>query len=101
MSTTAPDQSAGYSGAPSAERSSALAVSSLVLGLVSIFAGWTFLAPLAALITGILSLGREPRARTMALWGIVLNAVMLAGSLIIVLLVLAFGLAVLPFALVV
>jgi len=80
----------------------ALGVSSLVLGLLSIFAGWTFLVPLAGLTVGILSLRREPRNRTVAIWGIVLNAVMLAGVVVLALLVLLtvlFGLAVLPFAL--
>ncbi|MDJ0322844.1 hypothetical protein QMG61_03570 [Cryobacterium sp. PH31-AA6] len=104
MSTIAPDQAPvstpqpDSSGAESTTPNSPLAVSSLVLGLVSILAGWTFLAPLAGLITGILALGREPQARTMALWGIVLNAVMLAGAVIVVLVALGFGLALLPFA---
>ncbi|TFD26935.1 hypothetical protein E3T49_14925 [Cryobacterium cryoconiti] len=75
-----------------------MAVSSLVLGLVSILAGWTFLVPIAGLVAGILALGREPQARTLAIWGIVLNAVLLAGSLLLVLLALALGLLALPFA---
>ncbi|MBG6057364.1 hypothetical protein RCH16_000556 [Cryobacterium sp. MP_M5] len=104
MSTIAPDQAPvsfpqpAPTGPQATAPSSPLAVSSLVLGLVSILAGWTFLAPLAGLITGILALGREPQARTMALWGIALNAVMLAGAVIVVLLALGFGLALLPFA---
>jgi hypothetical protein len=76
---------------------SALSITSLVLGLVSIFAGWTFLAPIAGIVTGVLALTREPESRTMAIWGIVLNAVMLAGSLLLVVVTLALGLAVLPF----
>lgn len=104
MSTIAPDQApvSTPQPAPSGETpiapNSPLAVSSLVLGLVSILAGWTFLAPLAGLITGILALGREPQARTMALWGIVLNAVMLAGAILVAIIALGFGLALLPFA---
>ncbi|WP_241986609.1 hypothetical protein [Cryobacterium fucosi] len=107
MSTIAPDQAPvsvpqpAPAGPQTAVPSSPLAVSSLVLGLVSILAGWTFVAPLAGLITGILALGREPQARTMALWGVVLNAVMLAGTLIVVLVALGFGLALLPFAFVI
>ena len=77
--------------------SNALGISSLVLGLVSIFAGWTFLAPIAGLVTGIMALNREPQNRTMAIWGIVVNGVILGGSVLIVLLALAFGLALLPF----
>ncbi|MFT2817799.1 hypothetical protein [Leifsonia sp. A12D58] len=77
--------------------SKALGISSLVLGLVSIFAGWTFLAPIAGLVTGIMALSREPENRTMAIWGIVLNGVILAGAAVVVVLMLAFGLALLPF----
>jgi hypothetical protein len=98
MSTIAPDQAPAYTAEPLPTRSSPLAVSSLVLGLVSILAGWTFLVPIAGLVAGILALGREPQARTLAIWGIVLNAVLLAGSLLLVLLALAIGLLALPFA---
>jgi len=98
MSTIAPDQTPAYTAEPVPARSSTLAVSSLVLGLVSIIAGWTFLVPIAGLVAGILALGREPQARTLAIWGIVLNAVLLAGSLLLVLLALALGLLALPFA---
>ena len=77
--------------------SNALGISSLVLGLVSIFAGWTFLAPIAGVVTGVMALSREPQNRTMAIWGIVLNGVILAGSVLVVVLMLAFGLAMLPF----
>lgn len=78
----------------------ALGLSSLVLGLVSIFAGWTFFAPVAGLVTGIMALSREPANRTMAIWGIVLNSVMIAGWVVIGLLLLALGLAFVPFALI-
>lgn len=98
MSTIAPDQAPAYTAEPFPTRSNPLAVSSLVLGLVSILAGWTFLVPVAGLVAGILALGREPQARTLAIWGIVLNAVLLAGSLLLVLLALALGLLALPFA---
>ena len=72
------------------------AVSSLVLGLVSIVAGFTLVVPAAGLALGILALRREPSARTMAIWGIALNAVMLAGILIAGIAAAAFGLAMLP-----
>ncbi|WP_241972853.1 hypothetical protein [Cryobacterium cryoconiti] len=98
MSRIAPDQAPAYTAEPLPAASSPLAVSSLVLGLVSILAGWTFLVPIAGLVAGILALGREPQARTLAIWGIVLNAVLLAGSLLLVLLALALGLLALPFA---
>jgi hypothetical protein len=99
MSTIAPDQApATTTPASPVATGGALAISSLVLGLVSIFAGWTFLAPLAGLVVGILALRSEPQNRTMAIWGIVLNGVMLAGAILIGLAAVVFGLAVLPFA---
>lgn len=78
----------------------ALGLSSLVLGLVSIVAGWTFFAPIVGLVTGIMALSREPANRTMAIWGIVINAVMIAGWVLVVLLIAMLGLALVPFALV-
>ncbi|WP_426623587.1 hypothetical protein ACPPVW_13270 [Leifsonia sp. McL0607] len=77
-----------------------LSIMSFALGLASIFFSWTFLAPIAGLVLGVLALGREPQGRTFAIWGIVLNAVMLAGILIgLLLAVIGFGvgLAFLPF----
>ncbi|MGR0220405.1 DUF4190 domain-containing protein [Agromyces sp. ZXT2-6] len=88
-----------YSAAPAAsvDEQRGFAISSLVLGLVSIVAGFTFVVPVAGLVLGILALKREPSARTMAIWGIVLNAVMLAGIVIAGLAAAAFGLFLLPF----
>lgn len=77
-----------------------LSITSFALGLASIVFSWTFLAPIAGLVLGVLALGREPRGRTFAIWGIVLNTVMLAGILIgLLIAVVGFGvgLAVLPF----
>lgn len=53
--------------------SSAWSVSSLVIGIVSIFMGWTFLAPIAGIVVGVMAKGREPHARTIANWGIGVN----------------------------
>jgi hypothetical protein len=78
-----------------------LSVTSFVLGLASIVFGWTFVAPIAGLVVGILALGREPFGKTFAVWGIVLNALMLFGVLIGLVLTLAgigIGLSFLPFA---
>lgn len=92
---------AGYAATPASADAAleqrGFAISSLVLGLVSIVAGFTFVVPVAGLVLGILALKREPSARTMAIWGIVLNAVMLAGILIAGLFAAAFGLFLLPF----
>jgi hypothetical protein len=104
MSTTAPFPAPATATAPTVGQqgvrvapSRPLSISSLVLGLVSIFAGWTFFAPVAGLVTGILALSREPHSRTMAIWGIVINAVMLAGMVVVVLVMFVAGLAALPF----
>lgn len=103
-STYAADPAAGpaspYAVTPaaaSADEQRGFAISSLVLGLVSIVAGFTFVVPVAGLVLGILALKREPSARTMAIWGIVLNGVMLAGIVIAGLAAAAFGLFLLPF----
>ncbi|SDH80007.1 hypothetical protein [Agrococcus jejuensis] len=63
--------------------SSAWSITSLVIGIASIFMGWTFLAPIAGIVVGVMAKGREPHARTMANWGIGLNVVMLVGSLLL------------------
>jgi hypothetical protein len=83
--------------APAAE-TRGFSISSLVLGLVSIVASYTFFVPVIGLVLGIMALKREPAARTMAIWGIVLNSVMLVGAVLSVLGALVFGLAMLPFA---
>jgi CHASE2 domain-containing sensor protein len=91
---------AAYPAAANAQQaapSNTLGIVSLVLGLVSIFAGWTFLAPIAGLVLGIMALSREPHNRTMAIWGIVLNAVLLAGSVLLAVLAIVAGIAFLPF----
>lgn len=106
MSTTAPTAFAEAPDAgtippaavPVAQETTGFSVSSLVLGIVSIFASFTFLVPAAGLVLGVMALKREPASRTMAIWGIVLNAVMLAGTVLVSLGALVFGLAMLPFA---
>jgi hypothetical protein len=83
--------------APAAE-TSGFSISSLVLGLVSIVASYTFFVPIVGLVLGVMALKREPASRTMAIWGIVLNAVMLAGAVLVTFGALVFGLAMLPLA---
>ena len=83
--------------APAAE-TRGFSIASLVLGLVSIIASSTFVVPAIGLVLGIMALKREPASRTMAIWGIVLNAVTLAGAVLVSLGALVFGLVMLPFA---
>ena len=78
-----------------------LSISSFALGLASLVFGWTFIAPIAGLVLGIMALRREPLGRTFAIWGIVLNAVMLSGVLLVAMATLVgigIGFAAVPFA---
>jgi len=78
-----------------------LSTTSLALGVASIVFGWTLVAPIAGLVVGILALKQEPLGKTYAVWGIVLNAVMLVGIAFVALLTLVgigIGFAALPFA---
>ena len=97
MTTVTPAPAPVTSGAAVDAEQRGFAVSSLVLGLVSIVAGFTFVVPVAGLVLGILALRREPAARTMAIWGIALNGVMLAGIVLAGIAAVIFGLALLPF----
>ncbi|WIB60120.1 hypothetical protein DEJ13_17035 [Curtobacterium sp. MCLR17_007] len=68
-----------------------LGTASLVLGICSLLAGWTFVAPVVGLVLGIMSRGREPLARGRAGWGILLNLVALAIWVLLGIVFLAFG----------
>jgi len=63
-----------------------LGTASLVLGICSLLAGWTFLAPIVGLCLGIASRSREPYARARAGWGVFLNLVALAVWILLVVL---------------
>lgn len=54
-----------------------LSITSLALGVASVFLGLTFLVPIAGIVTGVMARKREPAGRTMALWGIWLSVAML------------------------
>ncbi|WP_430592007.1 DUF4190 domain-containing protein [Humidisolicoccus flavus] len=69
-----------------------LSITSLVLGVASVFLGWTFLAPIAGLIVGFMGLKREPTGKGFAITGLVLNGLCLLGWLVsVVIIVLVFG----------
>ncbi|QHC56950.1 hypothetical protein GSU10_05435 [Rathayibacter tanaceti] len=68
----------------------------MILGVTSVFFGLTVIAPVAGLVFGILGLRREPTGRTLSIWGIVLNAVML-GIVLLFLVGLLFVTLVIPF----
>lgn len=87
--------------APNPETTRIFSIVSFVLGIASIVSGWTFIAPITGLVFGILALRRGTTERTLTLWGIWLNAIMLALTAIAVLIgvaVLGVGLLAMPFA---
>ncbi|WP_420367183.1 DUF4190 domain-containing protein [Curtobacterium sp. L1-20] len=70
-----------------------LSVTSMILGLVSIVAGFTFLVPLVGLILGIVGLRKEPAGRGMAITGLVLNGLFVIGWALLILFVIGIGAA--------
>jgi len=68
-----------------------LGTASLVLGVCSLLAGWTFFAPIVGLCLGIASRSREPLARGRAGWGILLNVIALAVWIVLVALFVGLG----------
>lgn len=73
----------GY-GQPYAPPPRGMSITSLVLGLVSIFSGFTFIVPIAGLVFGVIGIKREPAGRGMAIAGLILNSVMLVGWIILI-----------------
>ncbi|WP_025134888.1 hypothetical protein [Leucobacter sp. PH1c] len=104
--TGAPGSPAGSvpaSSAPAEEGDNGrvFAIVGFVLGIASIVSSWTFIAPIAGLVFSILALRRRTTERTLALWGVWLNGIMLgftALGILIGIIALGFGLIVLPFA---
>ncbi|MGO2584670.1 MAG: hypothetical protein ACTH9F_04965 [Brachybacterium tyrofermentans] len=66
---------------------------SLLLGILSLLAGWTLIAPALGLILGFMSRGSEPFARGRAAWGILLNLLAMIGWLVGIFLVVATGIS--------
>ncbi|MGO4679712.1 DUF4190 domain-containing protein [Microbacterium sp. 2MCAF23] len=71
-----------------------LSIASMVLALVSIVFGFTFLVPIAALILGIAGLRKEPAGRGMAVAGVIISSLILLVWALILILFLAVGLSV-------
>ena len=55
-----------------------MSIASMVIGLVSIFLGFTFILPLIGFILGVVGLKKEPAGRGMAITGVVLSGLILA-----------------------
>ena len=80
---TATPTTASTPAAPqSATDSQVLSILALVSALSGILFGLVFPLSIVAIVLGILALSREPRARTIAIWGIVLGA--LPGALAVI-----------------
>ncbi|GAB3606169.1 hypothetical protein GCM10027413_15780 [Conyzicola nivalis] len=77
---TAP--SAAPTASPVYVESKNLSVIALVLGIASVLLGYTFIVPIAAIVVGVLGYRREPTGHTLAVWGIVLGAVMAFGWIV-------------------
>lgn len=71
-----------------------LSILSLISAIAGIAFGLVFPLSIVAIVLGVLALSREPRGRTMAIWGIVVGAV--PGALAILGVVLAAAL-IIPF----
>lgn len=92
--TPAPSVAASSTPAP-ATASNGLSVASLVLSIVAIPTGMAILA-VVGIVLGFVGWNREPQARTLATWGIVIGFVVALGGFLLALL--GFAIAA-PFAL--
>jgi hypothetical protein len=61
-----------------------MSIASMVLGLVSIAFGFTFVLPVVGLVLGIIGLRREPTGRGMALTGVIVSSLILLVWVIII-----------------
>lgn len=62
-------------------------ITSLVLGILAVPAGYTLLVPVTAIIVGVIARDKEPAARRLATWGIGLGVAGLVLGLVLVLLI--------------
>lgn len=83
-----PYQSNGFSQEP--ERG--LSIASMVLGILSLFLGFTLVVPIVGLVLGVMALGKEPEGRVFALAGVWINgAILLLGFVLVVIVIVALG----------
>lgn len=67
-----------------------LGILSLVTGILGVLGGLIFPLSIVAIVLGILALQREPRSRTMAIWGIIVGALPFALGVLTVIAAAAF-----------
>jgi ABC-type transport system involved in multi-copper enzyme maturation permease subunit len=84
-----PDMVSGPGPAPSFARpaSRGTSIASVVVGLASIFVGWSVVVPLIGLVLGLLGLQQRPVGKGTAITGLILNGLMLVGWTLLVLIV--------------
>ncbi|MFT2751633.1 hypothetical protein [Clavibacter sp. Sh2088] len=68
-----------------------MSLTSMILGLVSVFFFWTFLCPLIGLVFGIVGFRKEPAGRGFAITGLVLNGLLLLIPVAVVLSIIVAG----------
>lgn len=68
-----------------------MSIASLVLGLVSIFTGFTGVVPIVGLILGVIGLKREPAGRSLAIAGLIINGLALIGWILLIIIVIVLG----------
>ncbi|WP_043672164.1 membrane protein [Clavibacter michiganensis] len=68
-----------------------MSLTSMILGLVSLFFFWTLLCPLIGLVFGIVGFRREPAGRGFAITGLVLNGLLLLIPVAVVLSIVVAG----------
>lgn len=81
--TSAPQQNV-YVNAYARAQPRGLSTASMVLGLISLAFGFTFVVPIVGFILGIVGLRREPTGRGMAVTGLILNGLFVVGWAIVV-----------------
>lgn len=91
FNTTATTQPSAPAPAPSIDRYRGLAITSFVLGIVSIVLGWSFVAPIIGLILGLVALNNNTSERKLALWGAWLNGAILALATLVFIFSVAFA----------
>lgn len=69
--------------APAIHHGTGKGTASLLLGICSLLAGWTLIAPVLGLVLGFMSRGDEPFARGRAGWGILLNLLAMLGWVVV------------------
>lgn len=86
-----PYQPNGFSTQP--ERG--LSIASMVLGILSLFFGWTVVVPIVGVVLGAMGLKREPEGRTFALAGLWINgAILVLGLILLVIVIVAISIGI-------